>query len=170
MRLILVRRWLRSVVLVTLVIAHPALVGCGQGAKDPCASSIQPQVSVEVTYTVRAYYHTAESPTKIPISLCRMNISTLKQLCEGDTKGEMYFPGSYTNALGTFEFTVGYNLQNQYDAIVANVEVFPDTISIPWPLEARQNTRVIDTITYEAAKASNGTLRRSIEVDVLAGR
>jgi hypothetical protein len=167
-----IQRLLRDVVLATLVTVHPALLGCGgTGANVPCASSIEPQVSVDITYTVRAYYHTAENATKIPIPLCRMTISTIKLLCEGDAKGYMFFPSSYTNALGTYEFTVGYNLHNRYDAIEATVDVFPDTISIPWPLQPRGNTGVKDTITYDvAATASNGSLRRTIEVDVLAGR
>jgi hypothetical protein len=167
-----IQRLFRDVLLATLVTVHPALLGCGgAGADDPCASSIEPQVSVEITYTVRAYYHTAENATKIPIPLCRMTISTVKVLCEGDAKGFMNFPSSYTNALGTYEFTVGYNLHNRYDFIEATVDVFPDTISIPWPLQPRGNTGVKDKITYnEAARASNGSLRRTIEVDVLAGR
>jgi hypothetical protein len=157
-----IQRLFRDVVLATLVTVHPALLGCGgAGANVPCASSIEPQVSVDITYTVRAYYHTAENATKIPIPLCRMTISTIKLLCEGDAKGYMFFPSSYTNALGTYEF----------DAIEATVDVFPDTISIPWPLQPRGNTGVKDTITYDvAATASNGSLRRTIEVDVLAGR
>ena len=166
-----IQRLLRDVVLATLVTVHPALLGCGNS--EPailCSSKIEPQISAEITYTVSVYYHTAENPTKIPVALCRMDISTLKDLCEGGTKGDIYFPSSYTNATGTFQFTVGYNLHSEYDSVVASVEVFPDTISIPWPLQARQNTKVTDTITYEEARASNGIVKRSIEVDVLAGR
>jgi hypothetical protein len=166
-----IQRLFRDVVLATLVTAHPSLLGCGgSGLNVPCASSVHPQVSAEITYTVSVYYHTAENPTRIPVALCRMNISTVKNLCEGGAKGYMDFSSSYTNASGTFQFTVGYNLQNSFDSVVANVEAIPETTNIPWPLQRWQNTKVTDEITYDEVRASNGYMNRLIVVDILASR
>jgi hypothetical protein len=128
--------------------------GTGGGYDDACAPTIQPQVSVDITYTVKLFRHTPTDPTPRPLANYELFIETWKKLCEGGTKGYMVFDHCFTNASGTFQFTVGYNLHNSKDAVEVSVRADPGSAN--------------DSISYSQAAASGGTMQRTIIVDILS--
>jgi hypothetical protein len=155
----------KSTFFIILFFCAAALSCSGTKDNDPCADTIKPQVSADITYTVKVYYHTASNPTQIPIANCKMYIDTWKKLCESGVTGQMSFNNSYTNASGTYDLTVGYNLHNSNDSVHFEVFAYPDNTNSPLNTPTGN---VENYVTYDEAAALNGIVKRTIIVDILA--
>lgn len=142
-----------------------AMFNCaGAGDKDdPCAATISPQLTCTIKYTVAVYYYTSSDTTRRRLPNCRMDIKTVKWLCEGTSKGEISLPNSYTNAEGLYSFTVGYNLHNSKDYIYATVDAYPGP---PYIVVNPLETKSMNTITYNFA-SPGGTFERWIDLHIL---
>ena len=143
--------------------------GCSKSTDDPCADTIAPQVSVQITYIVRTWYQVhGEAPGELPG--CRVDITVRKLLCEGGSKGVFDYPDSYTASPNVYQFTVGYNLQNTKDRIHLSAHSVPG--EPPWPdnLSSIAHTDVNDYISYSEASAAGSSMTRYVDIVQVAGR